>query len=154
MPVQGDAPAGRLGDAAQNLEQRAFASAIASDDADDFTPFDLEGDIAQRPTLFLGRLLFGISTRPGAERAFRASFVRRPAPPLERAGEEILQAVAQAIAASNAFSIAGGGDTLAAIEKYGVEKNISYISTGGGAFLEFLEGKELPAIAALEARFG
>lgn len=64
------------------------------------------------------------------------------------------QAVAQAIAASNAFSIAGGGDTLAAIEKYGVEKNISYISTGGGAFLEFLEGKELPAIAALEARFG
>jgi phosphoglycerate kinase len=64
------------------------------------------------------------------------------------------EAVAKAIAASNAFSIAGGGDTLAAIEKYGVEKNISYISTGGGAFLEFLEGKELPAIAALEARFG
>ena len=64
------------------------------------------------------------------------------------------QAVAKAIAASRAFSIAGGGDTLAAIEKYGVEKDISYISTGGGAFLEFLEGKQLPAIAALEARFG
>jgi phosphoglycerate kinase len=64
------------------------------------------------------------------------------------------EAVAKAIASSQAFSIAGGGDTLAAIEKYGVEKDISYISTGGGAFLEFLEGKELPAIAALEARFG
>ena len=60
----------------------------------------------------------------------------------------------RAIAASKAFSIAGGGDTLAAIEKYNVEKDISYISTGGGAFLEFLEGKQLPAIAALEARFG
>ena len=55
------------------------------------------------------------------------------------------EAVAKAIAKSHAFSIAGGGDTLAAIEKYGVEKDISYISTGGGAFLEFLEGKQLPA---------
>ena len=62
------------------------------------------------------------------------------------------QTVAQAIAASAAFSIAGGGDTLAAVEKYGVEGDISYISTGGGAFLEFLEGKELPAVAALAAR--
>ena len=62
--------------------------------------------------------------------------------------------VARAIAASKAFSIAGGGDTLAAVEKYGVEKDISYISTGGGAFLEFLEGKELPAVAALRARGG
>ena len=60
--------------------------------------------------------------------------------------------LAHAIADSNAFSIAGGGDTLAAIEKYGVAEKISYISTGGGAFLEFLEGKELPAVAALEAR--
>ena len=60
--------------------------------------------------------------------------------------------LAHAIADSNAFSIAGGGDTLAAIEKYGVEDQISYISTGGGAFLEFLEGKKLPAVAALEAR--
>jgi phosphoglycerate kinase len=60
--------------------------------------------------------------------------------------------LANAIADSNAFSIAGGGDTLAAIEKYGVEDRISYISTGGGAFLEFLEGKQLPAVAALEAR--
>jgi phosphoglycerate kinase len=61
-------------------------------------------------------------------------------------------AVGQAIAESKAFSIAGGGDTLAAVEKYKVEKDISYISTGGGAFLEFLEGKELPAVAALKAR--
>lgn len=62
------------------------------------------------------------------------------------------KAMAHSIAKSPAFSIAGGGDTLAAIEKYDVEKDISYISTGGGAFLEFLEGKVLPAVAALEAR--
>ena len=60
--------------------------------------------------------------------------------------------LALAIAKSPAFSIAGGGDTLAAIEKYGVESDISYISTGGGAFLEFVEGKTLPAVAALERR--
>ncbi|QIL19926.1 phosphoglycerate kinase [Thermomonas sp. HDW16] len=62
------------------------------------------------------------------------------------------EAVARAIAASPAFSIAGGGDTLAAVDKYGIEDEVSYISTGGGAFLEFLEGKELPAVAALKAR--
>ena len=60
--------------------------------------------------------------------------------------------LAQAIARSSAFSIAGGGDTLAAIEKYGIAEDISYISTGGGAFLEFLEGKKLPAVAVLEER--
>jgi len=60
--------------------------------------------------------------------------------------------LADAIAASNAFSVAGGGDTLAAIDKYGVAANISYISTGGGAFLEFVEGKTLPAVAMLEQR--
>jgi phosphoglycerate kinase len=60
--------------------------------------------------------------------------------------------LSQAIADSKAFSLAGGGDTLAAIEKYGVGGRISYISTGGGAFLEFLQGRTLPAIAALEAR--
>ena len=60
--------------------------------------------------------------------------------------------LANAIARSKAFSLAGGGDTLAAIEKYGVEEGISYISTGGGAFLEFVEGKVLPAVAALEQR--
>ncbi|MFW6344791.1 MAG: phosphoglycerate kinase [Halomonas sp.] len=60
------------------------------------------------------------------------------------------QALADAIGASNAFSIAGGGDTLAAVEQFGVTDHISYISTGGGAFLEFLEGRELPGVAALE----
>ncbi len=60
--------------------------------------------------------------------------------------------VAQAIADSAAFSIAGGGDTLAAISKYGISDQISYISTGGGAFLEFLEGKKLPAVEILEQR--
>ena len=62
------------------------------------------------------------------------------------------RALATAIANSKAFSLAGGGDTLAAIEKYKVESGISYISTGGGAFLEFVEGKKLPAVAILEAR--
>jgi phosphoglycerate kinase len=65
------------------------------------------------------------------------------------AGTETL---ARAIAASSAFSIAGGGDTLAAVDKYGIADGVSYISTGGGAFLEFLEGKELPAVTALKAR--
>jgi phosphoglycerate kinase len=60
--------------------------------------------------------------------------------------------VARAVAASGAFSIAGGGDTIAAINKFGIAGRIGYISTAGGAFLEFLEGKELPAVAALEAR--
>ena len=58
----------------------------------------------------------------------------------------------EAIAASDAFSIAGGGDTLAAVDKYGLADRISYISTGGGAFLEFLEGKKLPAVTMLESR--
>ncbi|MBD7977003.1 phosphoglycerate kinase [Serpens gallinarum] len=62
------------------------------------------------------------------------------------------QVLAQAIAASPAFSIAGGGDTLAAIDKYGVADQITYISTGGGAFLEFVEGKVLPAVEVLEQR--
>lgn len=62
------------------------------------------------------------------------------------------EALAHAIAESDAFSIAGGGDTLAAVARYGVSDRISYISTGGGAFLEFLEGKTLPAVAILEER--
>ncbi|HEU0197903.1 MAG TPA: phosphoglycerate kinase [Nevskiaceae bacterium] len=64
------------------------------------------------------------------------------------------RSLAEAIAHSSAFSVAGGGDTLAAIDKFGVADRIGYISTGGGAFLEFLEGKKLPAVAALEARAG
>ncbi|MCK5325343.1 MAG: phosphoglycerate kinase [Woeseiaceae bacterium] len=62
------------------------------------------------------------------------------------------RAISEAIAASDAFSVAGGGDTLAAIDKYGVADRISYISTGGGAFLEFVEGKTLPAVEILEKR--
>jgi phosphoglycerate kinase len=62
------------------------------------------------------------------------------------------ESLARAIADTPAFSIAGGGDTLAAIARFGVADRISYISTGGGAFLEFLEGKTLPAVAALAER--
>ena len=62
------------------------------------------------------------------------------------------ETIARAIAASSAFSIAGGGDTLAAIAKYGIESRVDYISTGGGAFLEVLEGKTLPAFEILQKR--
>lgn len=62
------------------------------------------------------------------------------------------EALSQAIAGSDAFSLAGGGDTLAAIDKYGIADKVSYISTGGGAFLEYVEGKQLPAVAILEER--
>ena len=62
------------------------------------------------------------------------------------------KAVSLAIAESDAYSIAGGGDTLAAVDKYDIESQVSYISTGGGAFLEFLEGKTLPAVAMLNQR--
>ena len=62
------------------------------------------------------------------------------------------EGIARAIAASPAFSIAGGGDTLAAIAKYGIEEQVDYISTGGGAFLEVLEGKTLPAFEILQKR--
>jgi phosphoglycerate kinase len=61
-------------------------------------------------------------------------------------------ALARAIADSDAFSLAGGGDTLAAIDKFGIADKVSYISTGGGAFLEYVEGKTLPAVAVLEER--
>lgn len=64
------------------------------------------------------------------------------------------KALSLAIAESDAFSIAGGGDTLAAVDKYGIANRVSYISTGGGAFLEFLEGKPLPAVVVLEERAG
>ena len=62
------------------------------------------------------------------------------------------RALAKSVAQSDAFSIVGGGDTLAAIEQFGVSDQISYVSTGGGAFLEFREGKELPAVAVLKRR--
>ena len=62
------------------------------------------------------------------------------------------ETLAKAIASSEAFSIAGGGDTLAAVDKYNIEEQVSYISTGGGAFLEFVEGKKLPAVTMLQSR--
>jgi phosphoglycerate kinase len=62
------------------------------------------------------------------------------------------RALAEAIADSEAFSLAGGGDTLAAIDAFGIADRVSYISTGGGAFLEFVEGKTLPAVAMLKQR--
>ncbi|MBV1931179.1 MAG: phosphoglycerate kinase, partial [Porticoccaceae bacterium] len=62
------------------------------------------------------------------------------------------QVIAEAIAANKGFSIAGGGDTLAAVDKYDIADRVSYISTGGGAFLEYVEGKVLPAVAILEQR--
>ena len=64
------------------------------------------------------------------------------------------EAIAKAVAASSGFSLAGGGDTLAAIEKFGIAEQVSYISTGGGAFLEYVEGKVLPAVAMLQQRAG
>ena len=63
------------------------------------------------------------------------------------------EALSMAIADSQGFSIAGGGDTLAAVDKYGIADKVSYISTGGGAFLEYVEGKELPAVAMLKSRY-
>jgi phosphoglycerate kinase len=62
------------------------------------------------------------------------------------------RAIAQAVASSSAFSVAGGGETVAALAKFGVTDRIDYVSTAGGAFLEFLEGKQLPAVAVLEQR--
>jgi phosphoglycerate kinase len=62
------------------------------------------------------------------------------------------RAIAEAVAASSAFSLAGGGDTLAALDKYGIGERVSYVSTGGGAFLEYVEGRQLPAVAVLEQR--
>ena len=62
------------------------------------------------------------------------------------------EALSRAIAESSGFSIAGGGDTLAAVDKYGIADQVSYISTGGGAFLEYVEGKQLPAVSILEER--
>ena len=64
------------------------------------------------------------------------------------------EALSRAIADSPAFSLAGGGDTLAAIDKFDIADKVSYISTGGGAFLEYVEGKTLPAVAMLEQRAG
>ena len=98
--------------------------------------------------------------RPADRRAVRRAAEDLEDHPVERSGRGVRVRpvrrghpyLANAIADSAAFSIAGGGDTLAAIDKYGIAERISYISTGGGAFLEFVEGKVLPAVEILEQR--
>ena len=71
---------------------------------------------------------------------------------IERSLSAVSQTIAEAIAKTKAFTLAGGGDTIAAIQKYDIYDQVSYISTAGGAFLEFLEGKKLPAVEILEQR--
>ena len=112
---------------------------VVADVADDDLILDIGPQTASRYALMIGDAGTVVWNGPVGVFEFEA-FAR---------GTE---AVAHAIAESKAFSIAGGGDTLAAVDKYGIEDQVSYISTGGGAFLEFLEGKTLPAVAALEAR--
>ena len=104
---------------------------------------DAEFDVIRDPEVSLSLV------EVGATSVYVAGEVRRPGPVAWTPG----MTLSQAIAASPAFSIAGGGDTLAAVDKYGISEQVSYISTGGGAFLEFLEGKELPAVAMLEQRY-
>ena len=112
---------------------------VVADVADDDLILDIGPQTASRYALMIGDAGTVVWNGPVGVFEFEA-FAR---------GTE---AVAHAIAESKAFSIAGGGDTLAAVDKFGIAGQVSYISTGGGAFLEFLEGKTLPAVAALEAR--
>jgi phosphoglycerate kinase len=111
----------------------------AADVADDDLILDIGPDTAQRYARMIEQAGTVVWNGPVGVFEFDA-FAK---------GTEVL---AKAIARSKAFSIAGGGDTLAAVDAFGIEQDVGYISTGGGAFLEFLEGKELPAVAALMAR--
>jgi len=111
----------------------------AADVADDDLILDIGPDTAQRYARMIEQAGTVVWNGPVGVFEFDA-FAK---------GTEVL---AKAIARSKAFSIAGGGDTLAAVDAFGIERDVGYISTGGGAFLEFLEGKELPAVAALLAR--
>jgi phosphoglycerate kinase len=111
----------------------------AADVADDDLILDIGPDTAQRYARMIEQAGTVVWNGPVGVFEFDA-FAK---------GTEVL---ARAIARSKAFSIAGGGDTLAAVDAFGIEQDVGYISTGGGAFLEFLEGKELPAVAALMAR--
>jgi phosphoglycerate kinase len=111
----------------------------AADVADDDLILDIGPDTAQRYARMIEQAGTVVWNGPVGVFEFDA-FAK---------GTEVL---AKAIARSKAFSIAGGGDTLAAVDAFGIEQDVGYISTGGGAFLEFLEGKELPAVAALLAR--
>ena len=121
-----------------NAEAEATVKAVA-DVADDDLILDIGPDTAARYAALIGQAGTVVWNGPVGVFEFDAF----------SHGTETL---ARAIAAAPGFSIAGGGDTLAAVDKYGIADRVSYISTGGGAFLEFLEGKTLPAVAALEAR--
>jgi phosphoglycerate kinase len=134
IPVPGDVVVGD----GFSADANASTKAVAEVDADDMI-LDIGPETAER----FGRILAEAGTIiwNGPVGVFE----------FDKFGDGT-RVLSEAIAASDAFSVAGGGDTLAAIDKYGVRDRISYISTGGGAFLEFVEGKKLPAVAMLEKR--
>jgi phosphoglycerate kinase len=134
IPVPVDVVVGKRFDPAEPARVKTVA-----DVADDEMIFDIGPKTAKRYAEYVGRA--GTVVWNGPVGVFE----------FDQFGEGT-RALGLAIAESRAFSIAGGGDTLAAIDKYGIADRISYISTGGGAFLEFLEGKQLPAVAMLESR--
>lgn len=136
IPVPVDVVVGKQFDAAEPAVVKNVA-----DVADDEMIFDIGPETAKRYAEYVGRA--GTVVWNGPVGVFE----------FDQFGEGT-RTLGLAIAESAAFSIAGGGDTLAAIDKYGIAGRISYISTGGGAFLEFLEGKPLPAVAMLESRSG
>ncbi|AAU91741.1 phosphoglycerate kinase [Methylococcus capsulatus] len=134
IPVPVDVVVGKRFDAAEPAMVKSVAD-IAEDDM----ILDIGPETSRRYAEFIGRA--GTVVWNGPVGVFE----------FDQFGEGTRR-LGLAIAESHAFSIAGGGDTLAAIDKYGIADRISYISTGGGAFLEFLEGKQLPAVAMLESR--
>ena len=134
VPIPGDVVVAKTFSASATATVKA-----ASDVADDDLILDIGPKTAQRMAALLASAGTIVWNGPVGVFEFEA-FAQ---------GTETL---ARAIAASPGYSIAGGGDTLAAIAKFGISDQIDYISTGGGAFLEFLEGRELPAVAALQAR--
>lgn len=134
IPVPSDVVTGKAFDKATPAETKAV-SAVQADDM----IFDIGPETASRLAAMLQQA--GTIVWNGPVGVFEFDQFAE--------GTKVL---AEAIAASDAFSIAGGGDTLAAVDKYQMADRISYISTGGGAFLEFLEGKELPAVAMLKQR--
>ncbi|MDD2769469.1 MAG: phosphoglycerate kinase [Methylococcus sp.] len=136
IPVPVDVVVGKQFDAAEPAVIKSVA-----DVADDEMIFDIGPETAKCYAEYVGRA--GTVVWNGPVGVFE----------FDQFGEGT-RTLGLAIADSAAFSIAGGGDTLAAIDKYGIAGRVSYISTGGGAFLEFLEGKQLPAVAMLESRSG
>lgn len=134
IPVASDVVVGKKFDANEPAVQKA-----ASEVADDDMIFDIGPKAAQELVDIIMKA--GTVVWNGPVGVFE----------FDQFGEGT-KAIAMAIANTKAFTLAGGGDTIAAIQKYDIEDKVSYISTGGGAFLEFLEGKQLPAVAILEAR--